>query len=82
VGYSHEDVKLSAGKIMFCELEIKGSLGCGLQDYPRIIEMARHGKLKIKELVTHRYKLEEINEGFKNMEKGDPTLIRSIVVMD
>ena len=82
VGYSHEDVKLNAGRIMFCEIEIKGSLGCGLQDYPRIIEMARHGKLKIKELVTHRYKLEQINEGFKTMEKGDPGLIRSIVVMD
>jgi Zn-dependent alcohol dehydrogenase len=67
---------------MFCEIEIKGSLGCGLQDYPRIIEMARHGKLKIKELVTHKYKLDDINEGFKNMEKGDPSLIRSVVVMD
>jgi 6-hydroxycyclohex-1-ene-1-carbonyl-CoA dehydrogenase len=82
VGYSHEDVKLNAGRIMFCEIEVKGSLGCGLQDYPRIIEMARHGKLKIKEMVTHRYKLEDINEGFKFLEKGDPSLIRSIVVLD
>jgi 6-hydroxycyclohex-1-ene-1-carbonyl-CoA dehydrogenase len=82
VGYSHEDVKFNAGRIMFCEIEIKGSLGCGLQDYPKIIEMARHGKLKIKEMVTHRYKLDEINEGFKLLEKGDPSLIRSIVVLD
>jgi 2-desacetyl-2-hydroxyethyl bacteriochlorophyllide A dehydrogenase len=82
VGYSHEDVKLNAGRIMFCEIEVKGSLGCGLQDYPKIIEMARHGKLKIKEMVTHRYKLEDINEGFKFLEKGDPSLIRSIVVLD
>jgi len=81
VGYSHEEVKFPAGKIMFCEMEIKGSLGCGLQDYPKIIELAKHGKLKIKEMVTHRYKLEDINEGFKLMEKGDPNLIRSIVVL-
>ncbi|MEM4729018.1 MAG: zinc-binding dehydrogenase [Thermoplasmata archaeon] len=82
VGYTHEDVKLNAGRIMFCEIEVKGSLGCGLQDYPRIIELARSGKLRVKELVTHKYRLDEINEGFKKLESGDPSLIRSIVVME
>ncbi|MGQ9583183.1 MAG: alcohol dehydrogenase catalytic domain-containing protein [Thermoplasmatota archaeon] len=82
VGYTHEDVRLNAGRIMFCEIEVKGSLGCGLQDYPRIIEMARTGRLRVREMVTHRFKLDEINEGFRNLESGNPQLIRSIVVME
>ncbi len=40
------------------------------------------GVFPMHKLVTHRYKLEDINEGFKFLEKGDPSLIRSIVVLD
>jgi 6-hydroxycyclohex-1-ene-1-carbonyl-CoA dehydrogenase len=80
VGYTSKDVTLNAGKIMFCEMQIKGSLGCGLQDYPRIIQMIKHGKFKVKELVTHKYKLEELAKGFEALDKGAPDLIRSIAI--
>jgi propanol-preferring alcohol dehydrogenase len=82
VGYSHEDVTLNAGKIMFCEMTVMGSLGCGLQDYPKIIQMIRHGKFKVKELVTHRFPLDDINKGFELLSKGAPELIRAIAVME
>jgi Zn-dependent alcohol dehydrogenase len=36
------------------------------------------GKLKIDELITHKLKLEQINEGFDLMKRGES--IRSIVV--
>jgi S-(hydroxymethyl)glutathione dehydrogenase / alcohol dehydrogenase len=36
------------------------------------------GKLKIDELITHTLKLEDINEGFALMERGES--IRSVVV--
>jgi D-arabinose 1-dehydrogenase-like Zn-dependent alcohol dehydrogenase len=81
VGYTHKDVTLNAGKIMFCEMRIQGSLGCGLQDFPKIIQMIKYGKFKVRELVTHRYGLDQINEGFNHLDKGAPDLIRSIVTM-
>jgi threonine dehydrogenase-like Zn-dependent dehydrogenase len=80
VGYTHHDITINAGRLMFREIEIKGSLGCGLQDYPKLIDMARHGKIKVAELVSHQFKLEDIKKGFELLEKGDPTLIRAIAI--
>lgn len=79
VGYSDKDIVLSAAKIMYFEMEIVGSLGCRPVDYPRIIEMARLGKLRIAELVTHRFPLEEIEKAFDLLRNGDETVLRAII---
>jgi S-(hydroxymethyl)glutathione dehydrogenase/alcohol dehydrogenase len=50
----------------------------GRTDVPRIVDWVMDGKLRIDELITHRLKLEDINEGFALMERGDS--IRSVVV--
>ncbi|MDP8205320.1 MAG: zinc-binding dehydrogenase [Candidatus Electryonea clarkiae] len=80
VGYTAKTVELPAAKIMFFEQEIVGSLGCRPVDYPRIIEMARIGKISVKDLVTARFGLDEINKGFDLMREGDPNSLRSIAV--
>ncbi len=80
VGYTHKELPLNAGKIMFFEMEVVGSLGCRPVDYPKIIEMARLGQIKVKELVTGKLPLERIEEAFDLMRKGDPDTIRTIVI--
>ena len=50
----------------------------GRTDVPKIVDWYMDGKLKIDELITHRLKLEQINEGFDLMKRGES--IRSIVV--
>lgn len=80
VGYSDKDIVLSAAKIMYFEMEIFGSLGCRPVDYPRIIEMARLGKIRVTDLVTHRFRLEDIEKAFDLLRKGDDTVLRSIIV--
>jgi 6-hydroxycyclohex-1-ene-1-carbonyl-CoA dehydrogenase len=80
VGYTHKDITINAGRMMFREIEMKGSLGCGLQDYPVLLNLIASGKINVKELVTHSYPLEQINEGLAFLDKGDPSLIRSIVI--
>ncbi len=80
IGYTDKTVELPASKIMFFEQEIVGSLGCRPVDYPRIIEMARIGKIKVKELVTGKFPLEKINDAFDLLRSGDPNVLRSIVV--
>ncbi len=77
VGYSPQDVLLSAARIMYREMEIFGSLGCRPVDYPKIIELVKMGKLKVKELVTHKFKLEDINTAFEVMRKGES--LRSVI---
>jgi 6-hydroxycyclohex-1-ene-1-carbonyl-CoA dehydrogenase len=78
VGFSDQPVSLPAGKIMFREIEVLGSLGCRPVDYPRITQMCADGKIKVKEMVTHRFALENLADAFAVMKAGDA--LRSIVV--
>jgi 6-hydroxycyclohex-1-ene-1-carbonyl-CoA dehydrogenase len=78
VGYTHHNVLVNAGRLMFREIEIKGSLGCRPVDYPKIVEMVRIGKIKLEPIVTHRFNLEDIEQAFDLMRKGES--LRSIIV--
>ena len=79
VGYSDHEVALNAGRIMYREMEIRGSLGCRPVDYPRVIELARSGRIEVASLVTERFPLAEINAGLDALRAGRG--IRSVVVM-
>ncbi len=78
VGYSPETLPLNAGRVMFRELEVVGSLGCRPVDYPRVVELARQGRIRVAELVTHRFPLDDINAAFDALRAGDP--VRAVVV--
>jgi len=78
VGYSAKPMTLDTGRVMYREMEIVGSLGCRAVDYPRVIELARQGKIKVKELVTAKVPLAEINAGLDLLRKGEG--IRTVVV--
>ena len=78
VGYSSKPMTLNIGRLMYREMEIVGSLGCRAVDYPRVIEMARQGKIKVKDLVTAQYPLDEINSAFDGLRAGEG--IRSVIV--
>ena len=80
VGYSSEDIKLSAAKLMYFEMEIRGSLGCRPVDYPKLIELCRIGKIRVAELVTQKFPLERINDAFDLLRNHDENALRSIVV--
>lgn len=78
VGYTNETISLVAGKIMFKEIEIVGSLGCRPVDYIPLIRMAAQGRIDVKRLVTHRFRLDELSKAFEVMKEG--ASLRSIVV--
>jgi S-(hydroxymethyl)glutathione dehydrogenase/alcohol dehydrogenase len=63
--------------------EIKGTLFGSLTprvDVPRLLDLYRAGQLKLDELITNRYSLDEINEGYQAMRDG--TNIRGVIVFD
>ncbi len=66
------------GRVMFREMEVRGSLGCRPVDYPRIIELVKIGSLVLNPLITHRFSLSEINEAFDVMRRGEG--IRTIIL--
>ena len=46
-------------------------------DFQRFIDLTLAGKLKVKEMISARYSLDEINEGYDRLGRGE--VARSIV---
>ncbi len=78
VGYTPEALSIIAGKIMFKEIEIVGSLGCRPVDYVPLIRMVEQGKVDVKRVVSHRFSLDELPKAFELMKEG--VSLRSIVI--
>jgi S-(hydroxymethyl)glutathione dehydrogenase/alcohol dehydrogenase len=47
-------------------------------DVPRLVNLYQHGRLKLDELISDRYPLEQINEAMAAVEKG--TVLRNVIV--
>ncbi len=47
-------------------------------DIPKMVELYRAGKLKLDELVTGRFELDQINEGMTATRRGEG--LRSVVI--
>jgi S-(hydroxymethyl)glutathione dehydrogenase/alcohol dehydrogenase len=61
--------------------EIKGTIFGSLNprnDIPSLLGLYREGQLKLDELITRRYSLEQINEGYQAMRDGEN--IRGVIV--
>ncbi len=61
--------------------EVKGTIFGSLNpraDIPALLDMYRSGTLKLDELITKRYPLDQINEGYRAMRDGEN--IRGVIV--
>ncbi len=80
---STDSIKVSAGEMALFRKTIKGSLfgDCNpTADIPRVVELYRQGLIKVDELVTNTYRLEDINQGYADMMEGRN--IRGVVVLE
>ena len=50
----------------------------GRTDVPKIVDWYMEGKINIDDLITHTYSLDQINDGFDAMHRGES--IRSVVI--
>lgn len=49
-------------------------------DMPRLVDMYMAGKLKLDDMVSRRIKLDQVNEAFEEMKRGE--IARSVIVFD
>jgi S-(hydroxymethyl)glutathione dehydrogenase/alcohol dehydrogenase len=49
-------------------------------DFPKLVDLYMQGRLKIDELVSRTYRLEEINEGFAALRTGQ--VARGVITFD
>ena len=66
-------VTIDARDLMLEKTVIGSMYGTGRPhiDFPRLLNLYKVGKLKLDELITRRFRLEEVNEAFEVLSKGD-----------
>jgi S-(hydroxymethyl)glutathione dehydrogenase/alcohol dehydrogenase len=65
------------------EKVIKGTMYGSVRpniDFPKLVDLYLDGRLKIDELISRTYKLEDINEGFTALRTGQ--VARGVVVFN
>jgi len=67
------EVTLSLFELSMLQKRLQGSIFGGANprvDIPRLLGLYRDGQLKLDELITQTYKLEDINQGYADMNAG------------
>lgn len=63
---------MNTSDLVLMEKQVRGALFGSANpraDIPRLLDLYRNGKLKL-ELITHRYKLDDVNQGYDDMLQG------------
>lgn len=77
------DIKLDTFNLAMMQKQLRGNVfgGCNPRaDIPAILRLYEQGKIKLDELITKRYKLEEINQGYADMHAGSN--VRGVIEFD
>lgn len=77
------DVTLDLFSLSMFNKQIKGSIfgsGSPRSEIPRLLDEYRRGALKIEELITEEYSLDDINKGYQDMRDGKN--IRGVIAFD
>ena len=82
-GPENHTIAINGSPVTGWHKNIQGSLFGGanpLYDMPRLLGLYRAGQLKLDELITRRYGLDEINQGYRDMLEGRN--IRGVLIHD
>jgi S-(hydroxymethyl)glutathione dehydrogenase/alcohol dehydrogenase len=75
--------RINVNQLVYAEKTLKGTLYGSMRprvDLPRILEMHCAGTLELDALLTRTWRLEEINEAYAALERGE--VARSLIVWD
>jgi NDMA-dependent alcohol dehydrogenase len=82
-GPGKKTIQLPSFELTLFEKRIQGALfggGNPFDEIPRLLELYKAGRLKLDELVTTRYTLDEVNQGYRDMLDGRN--IRGLLIHD
>lgn len=81
-GSPTDEVSFNAMELFFMEKRILGSFygsGNARRDFPRLLKLWRSGQLNLEGLVSQRIQLEDLDEAFDQLERGE--VIRSLITL-
>jgi NDMA-dependent alcohol dehydrogenase len=82
-GPAQKTVNISGFELTLFEKRLQGALfgsSNPFEDIPRILDLYRAGKIKLAELITTRYTLDQVNQGYEDMMAGRN--IRGVIIHD
>lgn len=71
--WAQQDVKLNLFELTLFQKQLRGSLfgsASPRSAIPELLQMYRNGRLKLDELITKEYSLDQINEGYQDLRDG------------
>jgi S-(hydroxymethyl)glutathione dehydrogenase/alcohol dehydrogenase len=80
---TQNEASINLFQLAMWQEEIKGTIFGSLNpraDIPKLLDLYRQGDLRLDELITRRYPLDDINVGYQDMRDG--TNIRGVIVYD
>ena len=80
-GPEKKTVNISGFMLSLFEKRLQGALfgsSNPFEDIPRILDLYRAGKIKLSELITTRYTLDQVNQGYEDMMAGRN--IRGVII--
>lgn len=78
VGFSFQEIRLEINRLMWLELNVLGSKNFNPTDIPKVFGLVEKGSVNLEKMISHRFKLEQINEAYQTLERGE--MLRGIVV--
>jgi NDMA-dependent alcohol dehydrogenase len=72
-GPGKKTIQLSSFELTLFQKRVEGALfggGNPFDDIPLMLDLYRAGQLKLDELVTTRYRLDEVNQGYRDLLEG------------
>ena len=73
VAGAKDTTTIRTGTLTFDEKTLTGSYygsGRPREDFPRLLSLYKAGRLKLDELITHRYRIDEAPQAFADLESG------------
>ena len=82
-GPGKKNIHLSSFELTLFQKRLEGALfggGNPFDDIPLMLDLYRAGRLKLDELITTRYRLDEVNQGYRDLLDGRN--IRGVLIHD
>jgi alcohol dehydrogenase (nicotinoprotein) len=82
-GPGQKNIQLSSFELTLFEKRLHGALfggGNPFDDIPLMLSLYRSGRLKLDELITSRYRLDEVNQGYQDPLDGKN--VRGVMLLD
>jgi len=78
-----KNIQIPSFELTLFEKRIHGALfgsGNPFEDIPKMLDLYRGGHLKLDELITSRYRLDEVDQGYQDLRDGKN--VRGVMLID